>query len=284
MEIDKIIVRDRFRTDMGDLEALASSIAAHGLLQPIGVTENNELVFGERRLRACRDILGMTDIDVRVVNVTSIIEGERDENEIRKDFTVSERVAIGKAIEERLGSRRGQRTDKQLPANLPEVQGEQLRENFPQVAKGQKTRQVAATAAGFGNDRTYEAAKKVIAKAVPGVLEALDKGDLSVAAAALVVDQPEEEQSRFVSVPKSQQREAVKMYRNAQRAGKEPTVHRVQLVFEGFRLIAETEITLTEFMENVLPAGLQDMKGFAPRVRKFLEAVERASHVSARAS
>ena len=40
---------------MGDLKALAASIKAVGLLQPIGVTPDLRLVFGERRPRATID-------------------------------------------------------------------------------------------------------------------------------------------------------------------------------------------------------------------------------------
>lgn len=53
--------------------------------------------------------------------------------------TCTERVAIGEAIEAELGNRQGQRTDME-PV-----------ENFPQVALGEKTRDLAAKAAGFGN-------------------------------------------------------------------------------------------------------------------------------------
>jgi hypothetical protein len=42
---------------MGDLTTLADSIRQEGLLQPIGVTDRLELVFGEQRIRAVRDIL-----------------------------------------------------------------------------------------------------------------------------------------------------------------------------------------------------------------------------------
>ena len=58
VQIASITVGDRHRKAMGDLRSLANSIAAEGLLQPIGITEDCRLVFGERRLRACRDILG----------------------------------------------------------------------------------------------------------------------------------------------------------------------------------------------------------------------------------
>jgi len=120
LPVSEIIIGTRHRRDMGNLAQLAESISQQGLLQPIGVTEDNELVFGERRLRACSNILGWTHIPVRVVNVTSIVEGEYAENEVREDFTLSERVAIGQAVEQQLAGRQGQRTDL-LQVNLPEV-------------------------------------------------------------------------------------------------------------------------------------------------------------------
>jgi ParB-like chromosome segregation protein Spo0J len=52
LKIADIKVGNRHRKDMGDLTSLADSIREEGLLQPIGVTEKFELVFGERRLRA----------------------------------------------------------------------------------------------------------------------------------------------------------------------------------------------------------------------------------------
>jgi ParB family chromosome partitioning protein len=67
--ISSITVGARHRRDMGDLRALANSIAEVGLLQPIGVSAAGQLVFGERRLRACRDILGWTEIPVRTVEI-----------------------------------------------------------------------------------------------------------------------------------------------------------------------------------------------------------------------
>src|SRR5262245_29963830 len=110
---------------MGDLEALAASVALVGLLQPIVINERYELIAGERRLRVFRDVLGRDTILACVVNLDSLVLGEHDENEVRKDFTPSERVAIAEAVQREVGTRQGQRTDKQpdeLPANWPEVQ------------------------------------------------------------------------------------------------------------------------------------------------------------------
>lgn len=46
MPIDSIIVTDRTRKDFGDIKSLAESINTVGLMQPIVITENNELIDG----------------------------------------------------------------------------------------------------------------------------------------------------------------------------------------------------------------------------------------------
>lgn len=94
---------ERYRKDMGDLPALAASIEAVGLLHPIVVMGKPDggwlLVAGERRLRACRDILGWERIHVRIVPGTiDLLQAERDENEVREPFTPSEAVAIAAAL------------------------------------------------------------------------------------------------------------------------------------------------------------------------------------------
>lgn len=186
--IEQIDIGDRFREDMGDLQSLADSIKAQGLLQPVGVTAEHVLVFGERRLRACRDVLGWTEIEVRVVNVTSIVEGEHDENEVRKDFTVSERVAIGQAIEGSMAERRGRNN----PQNVAEL-------------KGKETRQIAAKKAGFGNAESYRQAKTITDRGTPELVEKVDAGEVSVSAGALIAKQPVERQVEIIS-PKDQKR------------------------------------------------------------------------------
>src|SRR5215471_4253152 len=117
---DAIQLVGRYRRDMGDLEALATSIATEGLLQPIGVTEDRLLVFGQRRLWAVRDLLRRPTITARIVNLSSLLACEYAENEIRKNFTPSERVEIGKALEARLGERRG----KDNSQNFAELKGQ----------------------------------------------------------------------------------------------------------------------------------------------------------------
>jgi hypothetical protein len=134
--VEQILVRDRHRQDFGDLDALARNIADLGvLLQPIVITPTKVLVAGERRLRAVRDVLGWKEIDARVVNIPSIVEGEYAENELRKDWTVSERVNIAQAVAAEMGNRQGRRSD--------------LRADSPQVKVGERTRDAVARLAGF---------------------------------------------------------------------------------------------------------------------------------------
>ena len=64
--IDRIVVGARTRRDMGDLRALAASIAEVGLLHPIVIKPDGTLIAGERRLRAAQ-MLGWTDIPVRIM-------------------------------------------------------------------------------------------------------------------------------------------------------------------------------------------------------------------------
>jgi len=197
----QIRIGKRHRKEMGDLEVLAASIAAEGLLQPVGITEANLLVFGERRLLAVRDVLKQATIPARIVRVSSILAGEYAENEIRKDFTPSERVAIGKAIEAEIGDRQGQRSDLGLPRNCAEV------------ASGMETRKIAAAKAGFDSKDTYERAKRVVEKAVDQVVAQMDAGDLSISAAAVIAEQPPERQIEIAQLPKEEKKAEVRKLR-----------------------------------------------------------------------
>jgi ParB family chromosome partitioning protein len=95
---------------LGDIESLAASIKEHGLLHPIVVASDGELIAGERRIAAFR-LLGRKQIPVRVINLEHVAFGEQAENIDRKDFTVEERLVIGEKIEALLAGRQGARTD-----------------------------------------------------------------------------------------------------------------------------------------------------------------------------
>lgn len=182
LPLDTIRVGLRHRQDLGDLHPLAGSMREDGLLQPIGVTADFVLVFGERRLRAAQ-ILGWDTIAARIVHVPSIVAGEYAENEVRKDFTPSERVAIAEALRLHIGERRG-RPGREKVANGPHFSG--------------TTRGLMAEKAGFSSGKEYERAKSVVARGAPNVIAAMDGGAVSISAAARAVKAaPKEQQTRW---------------------------------------------------------------------------------------
>jgi ParB-like chromosome segregation protein Spo0J len=98
LSIDSIKIGKRFRCDLGDVSSLVKSIEKVGLLQPVVVSEDYELIAGQRRLEACKQ-LGWTEIPIHLVNINEIVKGEFHENVVRKNFTYSEMVAIKRYIE-----------------------------------------------------------------------------------------------------------------------------------------------------------------------------------------
>ena len=99
LQLDKITVGDRCRKDLGDLNGLAASIRTIGLLHPLVLSPELELISGRRRLEALR-ILGKRNAPCVIIDIKNLLVAERDENTQRKDFTPTEAVAIGAAIEE----------------------------------------------------------------------------------------------------------------------------------------------------------------------------------------
>jgi len=132
---------------------LARSIDQLGLLQPIVIRPDNTLVAGARRLAACR-MLGWQHVPIYVAasldDELRLLWAERDENTCRLDFSPTEAVAIGRAIEEHereaAKERQGTRTD--------------MVENVHDVEFG-KTRDKVGAALGMSG-KTYEKAKTVV--------------------------------------------------------------------------------------------------------------------------
>jgi ParB family transcriptional regulator, chromosome partitioning protein len=66
---------------------LAENIREIGLLQPIVINQNHELISGLRRIEAFK-LLGRSEISAHIVNLDDIVKGEISENTQRKDFSV----------------------------------------------------------------------------------------------------------------------------------------------------------------------------------------------------
>ena len=92
VEVDKVVLHRRVRKNLGDVTALSESLRKHGLLNPIVVTDENELIAGHRRLQAAKK-LGWARIPARVISEedeADLVEMEIDENTQRKDLTSDE--------------------------------------------------------------------------------------------------------------------------------------------------------------------------------------------------
>lgn len=92
----KVGYRARRFLDPPKLQLLKDSISEIGLLSPIGVTPDLELVYGGRRLQACQE-LGFEGIPVRFIhNLDELakLKAEHDENVCRQDFTPGERFEL----------------------------------------------------------------------------------------------------------------------------------------------------------------------------------------------
>ena len=96
--ITDVIVGNRHRRDLGNIEPLASSIAELGLLHSIVIRPDGTLIAGVRRLAACKK-LRWQDVPVNVVDLDEISRGEFAENAHHKAFLPSEIYAIWQTLE-----------------------------------------------------------------------------------------------------------------------------------------------------------------------------------------
>jgi ParB-like chromosome segregation protein Spo0J len=205
-------------------------------LQPIGITPEKVLVFGERRLCAARDILGWEKIPARIVDVQSVLHGQFAENLLRKQYTVSERIAIVEAMRsfEHGGDRRSKQVRKCDDENL--------------------TVDEAAKLAGLGGKDGYFRAKGVIDKAVPELVEAMDSERLSLSAAAKLAEATPEEQTECLTKPLDEKRwtaegiqQALKRVRNPHQDGWDQTPEEICRKIIGMLEWTEDEAVLEPF-------------------------------------
>jgi len=216
INISDIAIGERYRKEMGDLEPLARNIADLGQLQPIGIMPDRRLIFGERRLKACRDVLGRGTILARVIDLPSVIEGEHAENMFREQFTFAERMKIGLALDKVMEERRGR----------PSTQKKNVRDGAhfsPSV--GQKKRDFLAEVTGFRSGTEFDRAKKIVTDGHDQIQKWVDEDRLAITPAAEFSALPKDEQERIVKRGSPQSvREKVAQMRAAITQGSTSTV------------------------------------------------------------
>jgi ParB family chromosome partitioning protein len=90
--IEDIKIKYRIRKNLGDLGQLMESLKKYGLMNPIIINRDNELIAGHRRLEAARN-LGWKTIQVLVLDreeYAEKLEIEIEENTQRKELTTDE--------------------------------------------------------------------------------------------------------------------------------------------------------------------------------------------------
>ena len=101
------------------------------MIHAVTITKDRVLIAGIRRIEAFKK-LRIEDIPVHVLDIPIKENGEIDENLVRKDFTVEEKVAIKRYRESIEPSFQGQRSD------LLELRGK-----FPQSDINQRRERIA---------------------------------------------------------------------------------------------------------------------------------------------
>lgn len=102
IRVDKVKIGERLRADYGDISALATSIQRYGLLHPIVIDEKDNLIAGERRLKA-HIKLGKKEIEYKrfsELNDVDKKEIELEENIQRKQLDWQELVLAKLSLHE----------------------------------------------------------------------------------------------------------------------------------------------------------------------------------------
>ena len=82
VQVKDVIVKKRIRKELQDIQALKESMSRYGLMNPITINSNNELIAGHRRLEAAKE-LGWNSISAVVIDPKNEIlelEMELEEN------------------------------------------------------------------------------------------------------------------------------------------------------------------------------------------------------------
>ncbi len=109
--IHEIVIKKRIRKNLGDLASLKESMKSHGLMNPVVITPEKELIAGHRRLESARQ-LGWTSITVRVMDKqdeTELLEMEIDENNQRRPLATDEVAEAYQRLDKLRNPGRGKR-------------------------------------------------------------------------------------------------------------------------------------------------------------------------------
>lgn len=187
VSVDSIKVNNRIRKEFGDITSLAEDISKNGLISPIAISPDYELLAGERRLRAVKSI-GLKEIEANVMSVDDMIGKlmvEISENENRKPFTFSEKMQWAEMLRNEYEKKDG----------------------FSDV---KKTNDIIAKKVGIGSREKLRRCSFIKQHANESLIKALDENQLSVNAAYVQLKNEKEKLAKANRILEKQESQASK--------------------------------------------------------------------------
>lgn len=181
-----------------EFEALVADIRANGQLEPIWRLPTGEIIDGRHRFSACMrlgiepDFTDAPELDGE--ELLALVVGL---NLKRRHLTESQRAMIAARLEPMFAEEARKR---QVEAGRASKPGQKGVATLPQ-APTPKSRDKAAQAVGVGG-RSVGDAKRVIEGAVPGLVAAVDAGELAVSDVAKAVRLDRADQNRIAKAVK----------------------------------------------------------------------------------
>jgi DNA-binding transcriptional regulator YdaS (Cro superfamily) len=173
---------------------LAQDIQQQELQRPIAVDTDHHIIFGTKRLQAYH-YLGKKKILSWQLSLPDLLQRTYSPMRIVQLFQVSERIAIGLALEKLVGERRGRkcRFVKKGP-----------------FEQDKRTNEMISEKLGFGSRERYTQAKKVYLQGIPDLISRMDAEDLPISTAAAIAKLPVEQQATVLKATPSSIRQWVR--------------------------------------------------------------------------
>jgi hypothetical protein len=189
---------DLFPLEEETLDALAADIREHGQAKEIELYEG-KVLDGRRRLRACKAAGVAPRFRDVTAEVTEPVAYVLSLNLHRRQLTPSQKAIVAARVREMYDKAA---KDRQKEAGKQHGRGkEKVVEKVPQPNDGTKSRDAAGKAVGV-NGKYVDYATKVLANAVPEVVQAVEQGRMNVTTAALLATESPEAQREEATKPK----------------------------------------------------------------------------------
>ena len=206
MKINEIVIPNGKRSvNKRNVDSLAQSILDVGLLHPIYIDKSNNLISGQHRLLAMKE-LGCEYIDAVVADVKADEYGglliELAENESREDMSPFDKLALLdriKEIEDGRKKNKGTGTNQHKSAELGTNVPKSARDNKKELERNNKK----AQSAGFASNAEAKRIATVNRRGTESLKKAVENKEVTPSRGATISKLPKHEQEEAVKVIRS---------------------------------------------------------------------------------